>query len=63
MDSRRATLVTALLIMLAQQALALQGYVANQNSGITDPPPAANQRTVPNRPHAGSPILKSPPTP
>jgi hypothetical protein len=63
MDSRRNLMLALLLLGLGQQTLALQGSVANQNGGITDPPPPTNQRSAPNRPNAGSPVLKGPVSP
>jgi len=63
MDLRRALALALLLVAFAQKAIAIQGTAANQNGGITDPPPPANQRTVPNRPNTGSPAPKSPATP
>lgn len=63
MASRKTLTLVCLLAVLVQQALARQGSVANQNGGITDPPPPTNQRSAPMRPSAGSPVTKGPVNP
>lgn len=63
MASRKALILACLLAALVQNSLARQGSVANQNGGITDPPPPVHQRSAPNRPNAGNPVLKGPVTP